>query len=151
MRSGRSKPDTLKIAEGTFRKSRAKKNPPKAAGKPRCPFKARTIAKKKWDEVTKGLGRLGLIDEIDATHIEGLCKAYQTAKEADAIVDKDGMVIVGAKGTPIKHPAIQVSADAWHKVRMYCNDLGLNHLSRQRMESTIPDAGSGGIEDKYLG
>ena len=150
MRGGRPKPDAIKIAEGTYRKSRAKKTPPQASGKPRSPFAAQSIAGRKWKEVVEGLSRLGIIDVIDATHVEGLCNAYQTAKQADAIVAKEGMVVVGAKGSMIKHPAIQIASDAWHKVRMYCNDLGLNHLSRQRMESSTGETQSS-TEAKFLG
>lgn len=150
MRGGKPKPDAIKIAEGTFRKCRAKKSPAKSSGVPQCPFKAGTIAAKKWREVIAGLKRMGLIDEVDGMHVEGLCRAYQTAQEAEKIVESEGLVVTGAKGALIKHPATLIASDAWNKVRMYGNDLGLNHLSRQRMEAN-PDETEDTIEAKYLG
>ena len=149
MRGSLGKPNSIKIAHGTFQKCRAKKNPPKSSGMPKCPFKLTSIAGKKWKEITTGLKRLGLIDSIDATHIEGLCRQYQLAKEADQLIVKDGICITGALGSQIKNPACNVSDAAWSKVRGYCNDLGLNHLSRQRMESTATEV-EDEIESKYL-
>ena len=149
MRGGKPKPDVLKIAQGTQRKCRVKKNPPKSEGTPVCPFKATSIAGKKWREVTAGLKRLGLIDGIDSTHIEGLCQQYQIAKEADAEVVENRMTLVSTKGQVFKNPACTISDAAWGKVRAYCNDLGLNHLSRQRMESTATET-EDNIETKYL-
>jgi P27 family predicted phage terminase small subunit len=149
MKGSKGKPDVIKIAQGTFQKCRAKKNPPKASGVPKCPFNVTSIAGRKWKEVTAALKRLGLIDSADGTHIEGLCRQYQLAKQADRMIDKDGLCIEGSMGTTIKNPACTVSDAAWGKVRSYCNDLGLNHLSRQRMESNATQT-EDDIESKYL-
>jgi P27 family predicted phage terminase small subunit len=123
-------PDAVKIANGTYRPGRANDKQPKSAGVPKCPFKRGAIAATKWREVVTGLKRLGIIDQIDGTHIEGLSQAYQLAKEADAVIAVQGIVIDGKK-----NPACTVSADAWAKVRAFGNDLGLNHLSRQRLQA----------------
>ena len=150
MRGGTGKPDIVKIAQGTLRKCRQKKNAPKATGKkPKCPFNITSIAGRKWKEITEGLERLGLIDGIDATHVEGLCTQYQIAREADSVVRREGIIIDGSMGGRVKNPACSVSDAAWGKVRAYCNDLGLNHMSRQRMESTATETESE-IESKYL-
>ena len=151
MRSRPPKPDVIKIAQGTMRKHRAKKRPPKASNEiPPSPFESGTIADKKWTEITEGLKRFGLIDHIDATHIEGLCHHYQVAKIADAQIAIDGITVIGAAGSLIKNPACTVSAHAWGLVRGYCNDLGLNHLSRQRMQSNASHEESE-KEDRYFG
>ena len=151
MRGGKNlKPEIIKIAEGTSRKDRRRKNPPVSEGLPACPFLVSSIAGRKWKEITEGLKRLGLIDKIDKTHIEGLCKNYEIAKKADKIIDRDGIVIAGAMGGTVANPACNVSAKAWNAVRQCCNELGLNHLSRQRMESTVTKKDDD-IESKYLG
>ena len=145
------KPTVIKIAQGTLRKHREKKSqPPKADGTPVCPFESGTIAAKKWKEVVTGLKRFGLLDKADGTHIEGLCYHYQQAKEAEAMIKKDGICVVGASGSLIKNPACTVSAHAWGIIRGYCNDLGLNHLSRQRMNSNAQPEETD-KESKYLG
>jgi P27 family predicted phage terminase small subunit len=145
------KPDVIKFAEGTYRKDRAKKNPPRDQGRPRCPFAVSSIAGRKWKEIVDGLTRLGIIDKVDATHLEGLCRQYQVAKEADKEVKRHGMLVEGAQGQLVANPACNVSSQAWAKVRSYGNDLGLNHLSRQRMESTVQQDEADNIESKYLG
>lgn len=149
MRGRKPVPDVIKIAKGTLRKCRQKKNAPVQDGTPKCPFNITSIAGRKWKEVTEGLKRLGLIDKIDGTHIEGLCRNYQIAKEADKDIEKNGMVLLTPSGNIIKNPSAAIASDAWSKVRMYGNDLGLNHLSRQRMESNAEPAETS-IEDKYL-
>ena len=142
-------PDSVKLAKGTFRPGRQNKNQPKASGLPKCPFTRGTIAANKWHEVVAGLSRLGI---IDGSHVEGLCHAYQQAKDADAIIAEQGIVIDGRK-----NPACTVSADAWAKVRAFGNDLGLNHLSRQRLqalpepEQTPRMRRNREIEERYFG
>ena len=130
-----SVPDTVRMAKRTFRPGRRNDKQPQAAGLPRCSFRYGTVAAAKWREVVTGLKRLGIIDAIDSTHIEGLCQACQQAKEADALIAEHGILIEGKK-----NPACTVSADAWAKVRVFGNDLGLNHLCRQRLHS-LPDLG----------
>lgn len=149
MRGPPPKPDAIKIAQGTMRSNRQRKNPPIASGCPRCPFTINSIAGRKWKEIIAGLKRLGLIDTIDQTHIEGLCRQYQLAKEADKLIAKEGILISGSMGSIVANPACNVSAKAWSAVRQYGNDLGLNHLSRQRMESTATQV-EDDIESKYL-
>jgi P27 family predicted phage terminase small subunit len=152
MKGRRPTPDVLKIANGTLRKGRQKKRPAATGKIPKCPFERGTIAAKKWQEVVTGLKHFQLVDKIDATHIEGLCVAYEQAKQADAKVSEEGMYLTGARGTLIKHPCVQIAAEAWKLVRAYCNDLGLNHLSRQRMaaKQDTPDE-TVNIEARYFG
>jgi len=149
MRGPPPKPESIKIAEGTSRADRRRKNPPVGAGVPKCPFNVTSIAGRKWKEIIAGLKRLGLIDSIDQTHIEGLCRQYQLAKEADRLIARNGITIEGSMGSIVANPACNVSAKAWAAVRQYGNDLGLNHLSRQRMESTATQV-EDDIESKYL-
>lgn len=150
MRGGIAKPDVVKKASGTFRKGREKKKPQPRGNSLECPFPANSIAGKKWAEVVEGLEHFKLIDKIDNTHIEGLCVAYEQAKKADAQVKKDGQFMVGARGTMIKHPCVQISAEAWKLVRAYSNDLGLNHLSRQRMQAQEEPDANNDLEARYL-
>jgi len=145
------KPDVIKMAEGTYRKDRASKNTPVDSGNvPRCPFPVSSIAGRRWKQIVVGLERLGIIDEVDLTHLEGLCFQYQRAKEADKLVAKHGLLTETNKGDLVANPACRISSDAWAKVRSYGNDLGLNHLSRQRMESKKEQSGSN-VEKKFLG
>lgn len=143
-------PDSVKIAEGTFQKCKQKQQKVKVTGVPECPFEPGSIAHDRWQFVVAGLKRLRLIDEIDGSHLEGYCRLYQIAKEADEVVDRDGVVVEGRGGAPIKNPAILISVDAWNKVRLFGNDLGLCHLSRQRMASDA-EASDDALEAKFIG
>jgi P27 family predicted phage terminase small subunit len=154
MRGGhRRKPTALKIAEGTVNKTRLKP-PPKRQQKEliklRCPFPIKSIAGRKWKKVVAGLTAFGIVDEIDAAHLEGFCRAYQLAIEADEIVAREGMVVPGSMGNPVKHPALTISSDAWNKVRHFGNDLGLTYLARTRMDGDKASKADE-LEAKYFG
>lgn len=154
MRGGHNKkPAALKIAEGTVDKTRLKP-PPKRQQKKliklRCPFPVKSLAGRKWKAVVSGLTAFGIVDEIDATHLEGFCTAYQLARQADEIVKREGMVVSGSMGNPVKHPALAISSDNWNKVRHYGNDLGLTYLARTRMDGK-EQSKEEDLESKYLG
>ena len=154
MRGGQNrKPTSLKIAQGTVNKRRlatAPKADPKAPQvNLRCPFPVKSIAGRKWREILRGLQKFGIVDEIDAAHLEGFCAAYQLAKDADRLVAKEGLMVAGSMGQLVKHPALAVSSDAWNKVRHYGNDLGLTYLSRTRMDGNTSDESD--VEARYFG
>jgi hypothetical protein len=48
---------------------------------------------------------------------------------------------------------VQISAESWKLVRAYSNDLGLNHLSRQRMAAAKDKESDDtvNIEARYFG
>ena len=128
-------PDIVKLERGTLEARKLMDVAKCDQCVPECPFESGTVAESKWNEVTAGLLRLGLIDSIDGTMVEAFCKNYQRATEADAIVDRDGIVLTNVQGNPVKNPACTVAADAWGKVKSLGADLGLTWLSRQRMST----------------
>ena len=148
MKGRRPKPDAVKAAQGTLQKCRTNKRQPKSQGVPVSPFKRGTIAQVKWDEVVPGLQRLGLIDEIDRTALEALCWQYELASVSKQQIEEHGITLETEHGT-IKNPACTVNSDAWAKIRSLINDLGLNYLSRQRMESKAVELPED-MEAKYL-
>lgn len=148
MKGRRPKPDQVKAAQGTLQKCRTNKKQPKSSGVPVSPFQPGTIAQAKWDEVVPGLQRLGLIDEIDRTALEALCWQYELATKSKQEIEEHGITLATEHGT-IKNPACTVNSDAWAKIRSLINDLGLNYLSRQRMESKVVETPED-LEAKYL-
>lgn len=148
MKGRRPKPDQVKAAQGTLQKCRTNKKQPKSSGVPVSPFQSGTIAQAKWDEVVPGLQRLGLIDEIDRTALEALCWQYELATKSKQEIEEWGITLSTEHGT-IKNPACTVNSDAWAKIRSLINDLGLNYLSRQRMESKAVETPED-LEKKYL-
>jgi P27 family predicted phage terminase small subunit len=142
------KPEAVKEAQGTQRKCRINRRAPKDFGVPDTPFLPGTIAQEKWDEVVPGLERLGIIDAIDRTALQALCWQYELAMKSQKEIEDYGITLATEHGT-IKNPACTVNSDAWAKIRSLINDLGLNYLSRQRMESKAVQAPED-LEAKYL-
>lgn len=131
-------PDAIKLARGTLRPGRVNKKQPKNEGTPKNPFKKGTVAFEKFKEIVAGLKRLGIIDKLDGSMIESFALNWQRALEAEDMLATDGLLITLADGRKAKHPAATIAADCWSKVRSIANDLGLNHLSRQRLKSQEP-------------
>ena len=129
-------PDSIKLARGTLRLGRVNRKQPKNEGTPKKPFERGSIADTKWREIVAGLKRCGIIDKLDGCMIEAFCRNWQRALEAEAMLTADGLLIELADGRKAKHPAATIAADCWSKVRALGNDLGLNHLSRQRLIAT---------------
>ena len=132
-------PDSIKLARGTLRQGRVNKKQPANSGIPKNPFDKGSVAFEKWREIVAGLKRCGIIDKLDGSMIEAFCRNWQRALEAENMLAADGLLITLADGRKAKHPAATVAADCWGKVRALGNDLGLNHLSRQRLKSTPVD------------
>ncbi len=128
-------PDAIKLARGTLRPGRVNTKQPKNEGTPKNPFKKSSIAFEKWREIVAGLKRCKIIDKLDGSMIEAFCRNWQRALEAEDMLAADGLMITLADGRKAKHPAATIAADCWSKVRALGNDLGLNHLSRQRLKS----------------
>lgn len=128
-------PDSIKLAGGTLRPCRVNRKRPTNEGVPTNPFETGSVAFEKWREIVAGLKRCKIIDKLDGSMIEAFCRNWQRALEAEILLATDGLMITLADGRKVKHPAATIAADCWSKVRALGNDLGLNHLSRQRLKS----------------
>ena len=79
----------------------------------------------------------------DAMMLEGACVNYARAVEADLVVVREGItveesVLDNESGERIvlkvkKHPAVEVSNQAWRQVRAFCSEFGLSPVSRTRL------------------
>ena len=90
-------------------------------------------AKAAWRALVTDLAAEGLLNPVDAALIELCASALGRAREARALIDRDGMVVSGAKGSPIKHPALIVEYQESAEARKLLEVLGIGPSARARV------------------
>jgi P27 family predicted phage terminase small subunit len=131
------KPTALKKLQGTFRKDRAVANepePPKT-----CPDKPKgldKIAAERWDFLAPQLHQMGVLTLVDGSVLEGFCRHYSRAVQADRAIDKFGMIVETPFG-PKLNPAVRVSRESWTVLNQLSAKLGLSPSDRARL--SVPE------------
>ena len=113
---------------------------------PRMPRGLNDAAKAAWRGLVDDLKAAGLLNMVDVSLIELAAVQLGRAREARAILNAEGLTIVGSKGTVIKHPAAIIEAQASLEARRCLEVLGIGPTSRARLGAagirprTIEDA-----------
>lgn len=89
-----------------------------------------------WREVVPELVEIGLVRSIDATALESMCDAVATAREAREILDREGYVVEGARGSVV-HPAYRVWRDSWALALKVAGEYGLTAVARLRVGAAV--------------
>jgi P27 family predicted phage terminase small subunit len=154
MKGRKPKPLARAFAEGDTRKVGARKLgeriaalPKAARGLPDPPAHLSAIAAEQWAIWKQDLELMGQDFRADAAVLEGACVNYARAIEQDYILRNGCQVeeplIDRATGQMLgvrlkNHPAVAVSSTCWRNVQMFCSDLGLTLISRQRLSIDAP-------------
>lgn len=139
MRGRKPKPTSLKILEGNpGRRPLNKKESQAPPGKPKMPQWISDRAKKFWKLYSNLLHEKNLLTQFDETSFAGLVECLSGIEEANEILKRDGMVILGQSGAPVKHPMANYKKEMLVLLRGYTSEFGLTPSSRSRV--TIPEA-----------
>jgi P27 family predicted phage terminase small subunit len=166
MRGRKPKPLSQQVAEGDPRKIGQNLLAEKAAkvlkgdrGLPEPPSHLTGLAREQWFIWKLELEKMQKDFSADAVLLEGACVNYARAIEADEIL-KDGCDVeepifdrmTGDKiGTRLKnHPAVARSHACWKHVHMFCSELGLSPVSRERLRIEGGDTGEDDLLAKLL-
>jgi P27 family predicted phage terminase small subunit len=84
----------------------------------------------------------------DQATFAAYCSAVGEISEAARIIEREGMIFIGASG-PKKHPAVAIKSDAMTQARLLANELGLTPVSRSR--PSIRDEGGADEDASALG
>ena len=91
-------------------------------------------AKAEWKRIMPALSRRGIVSETDLGQLESYCIAFGQAREAEAMLARDGLVIDSPQG-PKRHPAVGVMQTAMGEARRIAAEFGLTPVSRARLAS----------------
>lgn len=90
-------------------------------------------AREMWERVTAPLCKQKVLQVTDIHNVEAFCMAYGTWRAAADDVKKNGVVVSGATGGPIKNPALSALNEAAKQMVTFGSMLGLDPASRQRL------------------
>lgn len=102
----------------------------------RCPTHLPDAGKYLWRKLVPLLEQSGHVSELDRPALEALCISYAHLREAAAAIERDGIIIEGARGVPTRHPAVLVFQSAQNALKMWASEFGLSASAR----SMLPDA-----------
>jgi P27 family predicted phage terminase small subunit len=89
-----------------------------------------------WREIVPELVEIGLVRSIDATALEALCDAVAMARTARAMIDAEGFVARGDRGSVV-HPAYRVWRDSWTLALKIAGEYGLTAVARIRVGAAV--------------
>lgn len=111
---------------------------------PAVPGKLSRAAAGEWRRVTRELGHAGVLTEVDRGVLVAYCTAWARMKEADELLNAEGLYQLSREKVRTRHPAWQVYREAQKAMLLAAAQLYLTPVARLR----IPIApGAAGIED----
>jgi len=105
----------------------------------RAPRGLQRGALKIWRKLAPLLSRRGILDELDTFSLSDACVVLYRLREAEAILERDGLIVEGYRGSLVKHPATTIAASyraAWQR---YATKFGLSPSERTGIEVAIED------------
>jgi P27 family predicted phage terminase small subunit len=129
------KPALIKRLEGNRRKvaRAAIGTDPAGLGQPRLPATLGGEAARLWADVVRSLP-VGLLSAADNAALEAFAREWQTYREADAMIQKTGLLIQSPQG-PLRNPLLSVRNNACRNMTALGSVLGLSPAARARLSA----------------
>jgi P27 family predicted phage terminase small subunit len=105
-------------------------------GLPECPKRLKGAARDAWEFLVAQLNAMQLDFQADSLALEGACRAYQRAVDADAVIDELGSTFKAGNGYVQQVPACSISERNWKLFRGFCAEFGLTPAARSRLSIT---------------
>ena len=100
---------------------------------PRMPDRLNPDGKRAWRILIVALTEDGLFQAEDILALELACVAYQSACEAQRILDREGMVSFGSQGQVREHPMAAAQRASMVVFLRYLEALGVGPVVRGRL------------------
>ena len=127
------KPTAVIEATGGYARDRA--GEPITGGAPVKPDGLSEVASRVWDDTVAALSSVkGLLTRADSNIVMRYCNCMARYYDAQEILERDGVLVEGAKGNRVKHPIIQVIRDASTEALGLEKQMGLTPSARAGMK-----------------
>ena len=129
-------PAEIKKLKGTHRPWRDNKEAP-TPGKAvdlTPPEYLTPLAAEEYVRKAELLDRLGVFKEGDDAALASYAEAYARWVEAVKIINKDGMIIYGKNGMPMRNPALYVINNSLDQIHKFLVEFGLTPASRSKIK-----------------
>lgn len=125
------KPTKLRLLQGNPGKVPINKNEPMPDPCIPEPMSTTTgLALEEWKRITPILARLGLMSDLDLVALAMYCDAVRTWREAQALLECEGLVIETTNGNVIQNPLLGIRNTAIETARKLLVQFGMSPSSR---------------------
>lgn len=134
------KPTKLKHLSGTLRPDRVhadEPQPPAASGY--CPRDLPQSAKHWWHRIVPTLHRLGLLTVLDVPAARDMVICAARLAQAEALIEKAGLLIKGARGGVVRNPAIAAANQYRHALYSWAAKFGMTPSDRAGLKMSTSD------------
>lgn len=83
-----------------------------------------------WRELVEPMMGAAVLDRVDAPALEAMTRSVLRWREAEQLLDVEGLFIASPNGYKIAHPAIAVAQKAQAEYRSWCARFGLTPSDR---------------------
>lgn len=83
-----------------------------------------------WRELVDPMRGAAVLDRVDAPALEAMSRSVARWREAETVLDAEGMFVSSPNGYRIAHPAIAVAQKAQAEYRAWCSRFGLTPSDR---------------------
>ena len=134
MAGRRPKPTRQKKLEGNPGKRKLNSLEPEPDSEiPSMPPHLDAVARTEWKRITPHLLSLGLISEVDRGPIAAYCQAWSRWVDAEANIQRFGLVIKTPKGCPVQSPYVGIANHALDQMRKFAIEFGMTPAARSRV------------------
>lgn len=106
------------------------------------------MASAEWDRVAPQLEKMRILSDVDVMPLAAYCEAVGRFIEASRILETQGALVLGYRGSLVKNPAAQIVKDALADMKALAQEFGMTPSSRSRVK--VPDAGASDDLDGLL-
>lgn len=140
MRGRKPKPTATKEAEGAYVKNPQRRNeqePVLEVGRPIPPdcVKEDPVALAKWVEVVGWLEEMRVITKVERDLVGQYAMLYSEVERETVLVRKEGSVVIGAAGAPVRNPRAVVLANLRAQQLKLLVEMGLTPSARSRLKA----------------
>ena len=126
--------------------------PQPRAKRPRCPRYLDQAAKREWRRLAPILSRMGVLTEADGIALANLCQQYAMLQQAQAKLQKTGLLMKTKSGYVQPSPLVSIVAGCLEQVNKLCREFGMTPASRTRIQVNVeeePRPGSGILDGEW--
>ena len=152
LRGPAPKPRVLREAEGNpGRRPLNPFEPQPRVQRPKCPTYLDNAAKQQWRRLVPILERMRILTEADGIALGNLCQQYAMLQQAQAKLQKTGLLLKTKSGYIQQSPLVGIISAAVDQVNKLCREFGLTPAARTRIQvAPDPDAASNALEEAML-
>lgn len=92
----------------------------------RCPSHLPEHGKQLWRKIVPQLEAGGGVSELDRPSLEAICLNYAHMREAAETIAREGLLVRGAKGNTVRHPAVMIFQASAGALKSWCSEFGLS-------------------------